>query len=240
MNNVSVQERSGNAKLTRNSNVSATSVPQQTCDDSCPLKRNGCYAESFRQGIHTHRLNKKAKTLKLGLGRLRIALAKQEARGIDQLTGTRKLRVHVVGDCSDKTSAGIVGAAMVRHQAKSGKAAWTYTHSWRHVDLKHWNGATVLASCEKPSQVAEARAKGYQCVLITPDHPSNKVYEYHGVKVLPCPAQFLYNGERKVTCEDCSICQRPEMLKERNLVVGFQPDLKQMKKKILRLIEVQP
>ena len=236
---VAVVERTGNRKLSNQGNLSATSVPQQTCHDDCPLKRNGCYAESFRAGIHTWRLNHKAEKMKLGLAKLRLRLAKQEAREIGRLTGTRKLRVHVVGDCADPVSAGIVGEAMVKHQAKHGKPAWTYTHSWRHIKHEAWNGATVLASCEKPEQVSQARTQGYQCVLIVPDHPTNKIYQYHGLNIVPCPAQFVYNGERRVTCEDCNLCQRPDILRERNLVVGFQPDLKLMKKKILKLIEVK-
>lgn len=238
MNHVSVVERSYDRKLTKDGNVSATWVPQQTCHDDCPLKRNGCYAEMFRAGIQTHRLNRQAKALKMGLRKLRLKLAKAEAAGIRSLSGLRKLRVHVVGDCATSETARIVGRAMVSHERKAGKAAWTYTHSWRRFRSEHWNGARVLASCEKPEEVAQARAQGYAAALITPYHPTNKVYEYQGIKVLPCPAQFKYNGERKVTCEDCSICQNPDMLRARNLVVGFQPDLKLGAKKVLRLIGV--
>ncbi len=240
MNQVVVIERSGDRKLSANSNVSATWVPQQSCPEDCPLYKNGCYAESFRAGIQTHRLNRQAKKLRMGLKKLRIKLAKQEAKGIASLSGKRKLRVHVVGDSAGRQEARIVGHAMACYSRRSGHPAWTYTHSWRRVPARAWQAAKVIASCERPEQVAEAKKQGYAAVLIVPEHPTNKVYSYKGLNILPCPAQFLYNGERKVTCEHCNICQRPEMLKAKNLVVGFQPDLKLMKKKIYKLIGVEP
>lgn len=241
MTGVSVVERSGDKKLTANENVSATWVSQATCHNDCPLKKNGCYAESFNAGIQTARLNREAKSLKQRLRDLRLKLARQEAKGISKLTGKRKLRVHVVGDCATAETAGIVGKAMVDYQKRSGKAAWTYTHSWRRFGPKAWRGANVLASCERPEQVRQAQAKGYACALIVPDHPTNKVYQYGGLNILPCPAQFWTGpkpGDRTLTCETCNICQRPDMLRERNLVVGFQSDLRLMKKKIYKLIGV--
>jgi hypothetical protein len=237
MNGVLVVERSGDRKLTRNENVAATWVAQQSCHDDCVLKNNGCYAEMFRAGIHTHRLNGRASDLKMGLNKLRVKMAVAEARGIDKLTAPRKLRVHVVGDCATAETAGIVGRAMVRYVKRTGKAAWTYSHSWRRFGAKAWGGASVLASCERPEQVAQAKAKGYATALIVPDHPTNKVYNYKGVNVVPCPAQFKNpDGTFRVTCEDCNLCQNVDLLRARDLTIGFQPDLKMMKKKIYQLI----
>jgi hypothetical protein len=220
-----VAEKSGNAKLSKNENVSATWVPQVTCHSDCPLKNNGCYAEIGRAGIHTHRLNAKAYKSKKGEAALRRQLAKEEAQQIRALTGTRKLRVHVVGDCATADSARIVGRAMVAHEKKYNKSAWTYSHSWRRIHRKNWAGANVLASCERPEQVAEANKQGYAAVLIVPPHPSNKVYTYGGLNIVPCPAQFTNpDGSRTVTCEHCNLCQMPDQLLAKGLVVGFQPD----------------
>lgn len=221
---VSIVERSHDRKLTKNANVSATWVPQQSCHSDCQLKKNGCYAEINKSGLHTHRLNKRAASLKMSLSKLRLKLALEEAIGIHYLTGKRKLRVHVVGDCSTAKVAGIVGKAMVAHERKHGKAAWTYTHSWRRFLPKAWQGARVLASCESASQARQALARGYAVALIVPQHPTNKIYRYKGLNVVPCPAQFKYDGERAVTCENCTLCQSPDMLRSRKLVVGFQPD----------------
>ena len=232
-----VAEKSGNAKLSKNDNVSATWVPQVSCHSDCPLKKNGCYAEIGRAGIHTHRLNAKANRTKKGEAALRRQLAKEEARQIRGLTGTRKLRVHVVGDCATADAARLVGRAMVAHQKKHNKLAWTYTHSWRRIHRKNWAGANVLASCEKPEQVAEAQKQGYAAALIVPPHPSNKVYTYGGLNIVPCPAQFTKpDGSRTVTCEHCNLCQMPDQLQAKGLVVGFQPD-GVTTKRILKVIQ---
>jgi hypothetical protein len=220
-----VAEKSGNAKLSKNENVSATWVPQVTCHSDCPLKKNGCYAEIGRAGIHTHRLNAKAYKTRKGEAALRRQLAKEEAKQIRGLTGTRKLRVHVVGDCATADSARIVGRAMVAHQKKYNKSAWTYTHSFRRISKKSWAGANVLASCETPADVELAKKRGYAAALVVPPHPTHKTYQHKGITVIPCPAQFFrQNGERHTTCEHCAICQNPDMLYKTNRVVGFQPD----------------
>ena len=56
---VIVVENSGDRKLSdgKGLGVSATYAPQQTCPQTCPLMKNGCYAEVGRVGLHTHRLN---------------------------------------------------------------------------------------------------------------------------------------------------------------------------------------
>lgn len=221
---ISVVEKSGDAKLSARGNVSATWVPQQSCHEDCPLKRNGCYAEEGRSGLHTWKMNRRAQAAKKGLAHLRKLLAQQEAKAIRGLTGLRKLRVHVVGDCATAYAARLVGRAMVAHGKKHGKPAWTYTHSWRAIPKAAWSGANVWASCERPEQVAEARARGYAAALIVPPHPTNKVYEFGGQKVIPCPAQFVKDGKRTVTCEFCNICQRPDELSAEGFVVGFAPD----------------
>jgi hypothetical protein len=232
---ISVVEHSHNEKLSDDWNVSATYVAQQSCHDDCPLKKNGCYAEIGHAGIQTHRLNGKAYRRKMGLAKLRIKLAQLEAAAIRKLTGKRKLRVHVVGDCATPAAARIVGAAMVHHERK-GHAAWTYTHSWRRILPKDWRGARVLASCETPEQVRQANARGYAAVLITPIHPTHKVYQYGGLAIVPCPAQFRKpDGTRHATCEYCTLCQKPDMLLARGLTVGFQPD-GITTKRVLRLI----
>jgi hypothetical protein len=217
-----VTEQSGDRKLSSKKNVSATWAAQASCPP-CPLRKNGCYAELFRPGLHTNRLNKVAET-QLDDPNLQETIAKEEADGIAKLTGKRKLRVHIVGDCATDATATIVGSAMRAHEMKHGKAAWTYTHGWKTVSKSSWMGARVLASCETVKDVAEARALGWGTALITPPHPSNKIYKYEGERVIPCPAQFSYKGERVVTCEDCSLCQRPEWLKEHAVSIGFQPD----------------
>lgn len=165
-------------------------------------------------------------------------MAKLEAAGIRKLSGLRKLRVHVLGDCATPEAASVVGQAMVEHEKKHGRAAWSYTHAWREVPVQAWKGARVLASCNNVGEVKEARAKGYGTAMIVPPHPTNRIYTHEGERIVPCPAQFKHDGKRVVTCEHCTLCNRPDFLRQQQLSVGFQPD-SGTQKRVLRLLEVK-
>lgn len=217
-------EKSQDRKLSKTANVSATWVAQQSCPP-CPLRNNGCYAEVSFSGIQSRRLNRAATNTHLPEAKLRRRLAREEAAAIRGLSGLRQLRVHVVGDCPTADSAKQVGAAMLDHQAKHGKAAWTYTHAWPTVPATAWQGANVVASCNSVAEVAAARKRGYGTTVIVPAHPTNKIYTHGGERIIPCPAQFAPRGHRfTVTCEHCTLCKRPDWLRENKLSVGFQPD----------------
>lgn len=232
---VSCVERSGDAKLTATGNVSSTWVAQQSCHDDCPLKANGCYAEIGNSGIHTRRMNAAASGRKMGLSGMRQKLATLEAAGIRTLSGLRKLRVHVVGDCATPMAASLIGQAMVDHGKKFGKRAWTYTHSWRRVPLASWRGANVLASCDSVTQLPAAKARGYATSVIVPPHPTHKPYQLEGHTIIPCPAQFKRDGRRVTTCEHCTLCQRPELLRAKDWSVGFEPDAGTQKRVMLTM-----
>jgi hypothetical protein len=184
-------------------------------------------------------MNAKAAARKKSKAATRKMLVDLEVAGIRKLTGKRKLRVHVVGDAPTAAAASAIGRAMLEHQKKQGKAAWTYTHAWRDVSVKAWKGANVMASCNNVSEIGEARAAGWATAVIVPPHPTNKVYELAGEKIIPCPAQFKHNGQRVVTCEDCTLCQRPAFLRENRLSVGFEPDGGTQKKVLAMLQEVR-
>lgn len=233
---VIVTERSGNAKL---GDISSTMVAQNTCPDDCALRRAGCYAERGLVNLHTMRINRQAKVRKRAKDALRIELAKLEAKKIRLLTGLRKLRGHVVGDCPTAASARIVGPAMVEHEQKHGKAAWTYTHAWRRIAFSMWKGARVLASCNTVREIPQARQRGYGTAVIVPEHPTNKIYTLQGERIIPCPAQFERHGKRLVTCEFCTLCSRGNWLRDNKLSIGFQPDKNTGGPKLLKMLEAR-
>lgn len=204
-------ETSSNAKVGR---VSATYVAQESCPNSCAFKGNGCYAESGAAAFTTRRLNRASALLDL----TPEIIATHEAEAIRALTGKLPLRVHVVGDCITDEAARIVSGAMLEHSAKHGQFAWTYTHAWRDVDASSWQGASVLASCETASDVRDASARGYATAIVVDEHPSNKVYELDGVRVLPCPQEANPDA---VTCASCGLCSRAETLRDKALTIGF-------------------
>lgn len=221
---VIVVERSGNNKISdpRGRGVSTTYVAQDSCPESCPLRGHGCYAETGWAGFQTYRINQVQLKRRLTL----VELAEAEAMGIRRLTGTRRLRAHVVGDCRTPETANIVGEAMRAHESKHGQRAWTYTHAWRDIPLKDWRFARVLASCSTIQEVEQAHSRYYATALIIPPTTSRKAYQVRDFTVVPCPAQFhdKRTGARQTTCERCNICSDTYRNWSANRVVGFQPD----------------
>jgi len=150
-----------------------------------------------------------------------IQAARLEAAGIDKMPARRNLRVHVSGDCRNKTAAGIVGAAMVRWEKRGrrrGVKAYTYTHAHAapyNVPAAAWGGATVLASCDSDKAVERARSMGYKGVtMVTPEAiPTYK--DALGLHVL-CPFE---SAERD--CDDCMLCADTDWLAAHNVIVMF-------------------
>ena len=95
--------------------VAVTWVSQASCPADCPFLRSGCYAESGNAGFTTARLNRAAK-------RSPAVLAREEARGIDWLSGYNLLRLRIVGDCRTNKAAQIVGDACKRYARRG--VAW--------------------------------------------------------------------------------------------------------------------
>lgn len=203
-------ENSENSKL---GNCSATYVSQASCPASCPLLRNGCYAETGHVGIITARLGRS------GLGGA-VLLAREHAREIDRLSGARMLRLNVVGDCRTNQAAEIVSKAAKRYNRRytSARKVWTFAHAWRDVKRKSWGEVSVLASCESVKEARIAMRAGYAAAAIVPEFTSEKVYEQEGVKILPCP-----NQTRGVTCDKCALCLNDERLRKAGIVIGFVP-----------------
>ena len=150
-----------------------------------------------------------------------IEAARLEAKGIDNLPAKRNLRVHVSGDCRNKTAAGIVGAAMVRYEKRGrrrGVLAYTYTHAHKspyNVHASAWNGARVVASCDSDKAVTRARSMGYTaCATVTPEATPTH-HSSLGLRVL-CPYESANRD-----CDDCMICANTEWLNKHNVIVMF-------------------
>jgi len=213
---VSAVETSQNRKV---GIVSATYIAQESCPDTCPWRGSGCYAEVGHTGCQTHRLNAES----AAAGMTAETLALEEARAIDTLSGRFDLRLHVVGDCQTDTAAQAVSAAARRYRARHGRAVWSYTHAWRTVDRASWAGVSVLASCDTPADLADARARGYASALVVPDpHAGRQAYPIPGTDMIgiPCPQQ---TGAAD-TCTDCRLCWHDERLLASRRVILFAPD----------------
>lgn len=200
-------ELSRNAKL---GSVSATYASQASCPSSCPFRNNGCYAESSHVGIQTHRLNKSPIDIP-------IEVAEFEAAEIDGLTGTRPLRLHVVGDATTDQCASVLAGAAERHTAKHGKPVWTYTHA-HDVERESWGGVSVLRSCETLEQVEQAFDDGYAAAMVVSEFKQDTAYPLaDGIMGIPCPEM---TGKAE-SCVKCGLCMQDGKLRDKRRVILF-------------------
>lgn len=218
--------------------VSSTYVSiQRTCQDSCTFKNgNGCFAEAGYTGPLVRALDESA------YGMSGVGVAREEARAIDAAFGSgpvprdggkygtvgRDLRLHISGDAFNTESALVLAGAALRWRERGGGVVWAYTHSWRVIPVEAWGSIQVLASCETPEGVAEARERGYAAALVVRDFRGARraysVPELAG-KILPCPAE---TGE--ITCVQCRLCFDTEGLRKRGLAIGFSAHGRDAKK----------
>jgi hypothetical protein len=190
--------------------MSATYVTLRSCPE-CPFKDNGCYGQENFVGMHARRLDGD------DVGDVR-EIARNEARAIDLLTGQNDLRLHVVGDCRTEKAVWYLNQAAQRYRRRGRyrRKVFTYTHAWQDVPRNAWGSVSVLASCESPEQVKQANRKGYAAALVVPHFEKESAYDYHGVRVIPCPYQT-----RAVKCVDCRLCMDDGRLKSSGLTIAF-------------------
>jgi hypothetical protein len=190
--------------------ASATYASQASCPDDCPLRKNGCYGESGRVGIHTAKLNKSDDEP--------IEIAYAEAAAIDKLSGLLDLRVHVVGGCQTDVEAKIVGGAAGRFMTRRRPTdAWTYAHAWKTIKRASWGIMSVLASCHTVTEAKQAMSRGYAAALTVAKMPL-KAYKEDGITFVPCPEQAKDN----ITCVECRLCFDDSKLLEKKIVILFE------------------
>jgi hypothetical protein len=201
------------SKNSKTGEIAVTTASLETCPTRCGFKNNGCMAQNYPLAFTVNRLDKAFTTP--------LQAALDEAEGIRKLDGTAVIRLHQAGDCSTDEAAQIVSAAADEYTAKQGKPAFTYTHAWPDVDRASWGGVSVLASCETPEQVAEARARGYATAMVIEELPSKPIALACGGIGLPCPEQA---GIVK-SCGTCGggtpLCSRDQTLREKQLTILF-------------------
>lgn len=200
--------------------VAATYAPiAQTCPVSCPLRNNGCYAQSGNVGFKVRR------TEEYSDGMNGDTVATLEGDEIADMAAhappNHALRIHVSGDATSDFRA----QQMARGARVWNGPVWSYTHAWRTVKRASWGRVSILASCEALSDVVEAMYHGYASALVVAHHPEDgRAYmahtNLHGVerevKVIPCPSQT-----RDVKCTDCRLCWDDQRLLAHGACIAF-------------------
>lgn len=206
--------------------MSATYTGYQTCPDSCPLKPKvepetgefkgcECYASNDLVGMQMHKLTRNS------VGATLVQIQQAECDAIRKMTGENILRLKVGGDFPNAEYAEAVSEACAEYSAKHNQPAYSYTHNWRNIPRESFGGISVLASCDKPEDIATAKAAGYATATIVPEFPNHaKAFELDGHKLIPCPKQI----NPAVQCVRCKLCVHDELLRERNLTVAFEPE----------------
>ncbi len=206
-----------------------------TCPDSCTFKSGGCYVRTGFTAQLARELDVAAAPEPAGVIRAEVTLIdqafSQRGSGLgrrhrgkpgtipqDGARGGRDLRLHVGGDCPDAQSARLLAGAAERWADRGGGRVWTYTHRWREIPRAAWGEISVLASCETPEQVTEARGRGYAPSIVVRSFEGRRAFRVRGIvgRVVPCPAE---TGER--TCVQCRLCLDDAPLLERAAVIGF-------------------
>jgi len=205
-------EKSENKKLGAVS-VTLASI-KGSCPTTCPLQNNGCYAQDSFTGMMVRRMDNHVQDANLDAS----AVAHDEADAIDTLTGKRPLRIHVAGDCRTNDAAQTVSAAAQRYSARRGPPVWTYSHAWRTVARDSWKDVSVLASCETPQDVADARQRGYAAARVVPEFQNGtRAWREGDLTMIPCPEQ----AGSAASCSDCRLCWNDQKLLARNAVICF-------------------
>jgi hypothetical protein len=95
----------------------------------------------------------------------------------------------------------MLAKAALRWLDRGGGPVWTYTHRWREIPIDAWGPIFVWASCEKITQVREAKALGYRTAITLNSFSSECSYELNGELLIPCPEQT-----RGRSCVECRLC----------------------------------
>lgn len=226
--------KSGNEKT---GPIAATYTGTDRTCTGCPHKGTGsCYYES---GFRTRGLNERLNTAARDQKASRLRIAKAEARAIDGLLTSgkvknRPLRIHVGGDAPTPEAAALIAGAARRYSERVEAPAYTYTHAWRDVPRDAWQGVSVLASVESVADAKLALARGYAPAIIVDHFDGDKASAVDGIRLIPCPAQTRDD----VSCADCRLCMHADRLVATNSAVAFAAHGTQARKtrEILRAV----
>jgi len=172
-----------------------------SCPTNCSLLNNGCYAQFGNVRLQS-------------IGTYSTEDGKVFLRELKRIPHGAALRLHVSGDvmADGDLDVDYLDAIILGAKERPDVKMYGYTHAWRVIDRKRFvfpENLTLSASCEQPEEVKEARAAGWDTVIVLP-------YDIKGKRfgdVVVCPNQTV-----GMTCDKCRLCFKPN----RSLTVGFK------------------
>lgn len=200
-----------------------------TCPNRCPLKGNGCYADSYFTSRQWDRCENEADKRYIANGHglmldLMSAVAIHAKNGEDSVL----FRHNIAGDIALQNSDMIDGDRLNTIVEACNKVSsildvnlmgYTYTHcslsmqNFKKVKEAQSKGFTVNFSCETVEEVKEVKLMNCNAVMtsVNPDE-TVKALKEEGLKALQCPAQTI-DG---MNCKKCKLCAR-----DRDAVIIF-------------------
>ncbi len=187
--------------------IPVTGTSKDSCPNSCPLKKNGCYAEMGRLNIHWNRLSKKGLDLAGLVGKIK------------QIPIGRLWRHNQMGDLPGDGERIDGGSLREIVAANKGKKGFTYTHysphdshNRREIENANRGGFTVNLSADNLKEADEFMALGVAPVVVVLPIDAKNCSTPAGNRVVVCPAT-----KSNVQCMDCQLCQK----RDRKFVIGF-------------------
>lgn len=195
--------------------IPTTMTAQSSCPTTCPLKRNGCYAES---------------------GPTLLAWRKHTKHDLDHLTRMiqslpkkQLWRHNVAGDLEHNNGFINFDILIKIIKANRGRRGFTYTHheinaaNITAIRAANDRGFTINASANNYQQADYYRSLDLPTVCILPTNATEKSYNTEqGNKIVTCPA-VLHDH---INCANCGICADSD----RDFIVGFPAHGKGKKK----------
>ena len=199
--------KSSNAKT---GPIAVSTSSRKQCPDSCPLKGNGCYADSGPLALHWRKVTNGER----GLEWLEFLQA------IQALPDGRQFRHNQAGDIVDPSTLQGAGQLAQLTAATQGRTAWTYTHhklnrrGLQAVKAATANGFTVNKSCQSELEADLNMRLGIRSVFIVRSDETRTAWTTEGGnRAVVCPAQRF----EAMTCERCGLCaKRPS-----NVAIAF-------------------
>ena len=211
-------KKSSNAKT---GPIAVSTTSKNSCPATCPLKGNGCYAESGPLLLHWNKVSDGSRGLTIdGF----IDAIKSLPEGSCFRHNQAGDLPHYSGFINYKELESITDACAERKLT-----AWTYTH--HKVDNSHNveviqkannDGLTVNVSAHSQQHAVEVYRQGLPAVCIVPKDTKVNSWCTDGVKFVVCPAQTKANK----TCAECKLCANAD----RTCVVAFKAHGTQAKK----------
>lgn len=190
--------------------IPVTTTSEETCPESCPLKKHGCYAESGPLALFWRKVTER----KAGLS---WEAALGEIRKLPKGTLWRHNQAGDLPGNGDSIDSEAMRQLVV---ANRGKRGFTYTHKPATGDnaaliaQANESGFAVNLSADNLSEADSLAAMGIgPVVVVLPAEQTRAVKTPQGRHVAICPATISDN----VTCAACGLCAEIG----RKAIIGF-------------------